>query len=272
MSQIGSYASTAGGAPVLTLTGDAGGAISPVVGNINLLTGVGTTTTGAGNTITITLDAATTVAIGGVYLATNAETRTGTDTTKCVTPDDLNYKLGTQTQYGLPIGNASTGSLQWTAAPSDGQLLIGATGATAALQTITAGTGISVTNGAHSITINSTGGGLTWSREASSPVVLVVNHGYIQANATPATIIDFYTPATASLGDTIEIIGENAGGWKINQGNNQAIQFGNVATTTGIGGSLSSSNRYDCVTLKCRVAGASTIWVVTSSVGVLTVV
>lgn len=38
---------------IATLTGDTGGAISPVVGNINIVGGTNVTTSGAGNTITI---------------------------------------------------------------------------------------------------------------------------------------------------------------------------------------------------------------------------
>lgn len=153
MSQIFIKGSAGGAGTLSTLTGDAGGAISPVLGDIHLVGGTGISTSGAGHTITFTMASATTAVRGGVFLATNAETRTGTDTAKCVTPDDLNYKLGTQTLYALPIGNASTGSLAWTAAPTNGQILIGSTGVTPVLGTITAGTGLAVTNGAGSITV-----------------------------------------------------------------------------------------------------------------------
>jgi hypothetical protein len=49
------------------------------------------------------------------------------------------------------------GLLTTTAAPTNGQLLIGSTGAAPVAATLTAGTGISVTNGAGSITIANTG-------------------------------------------------------------------------------------------------------------------
>lgn len=62
--------------------------------------------------------------------------------------------LTTQVTGTLPIGNGGTGI---TSTPTNGQLLIGnGTGYTAA--TITAGSGVSVTNGAGSITIAATGG------------------------------------------------------------------------------------------------------------------
>jgi hypothetical protein len=56
----------------------------------------------------------------------------------------------------LVVGSGGTGQTTFT----DGQLLIGnSTGNTLAKATLTAGTGISVTNGAGSITIAATGGG-----------------------------------------------------------------------------------------------------------------
>lgn len=56
MSQAGSFGGGGGGATVNTLTGNTGGPISPVAGNINVV-GDGTTVTvaGAGNTLTISM-------------------------------------------------------------------------------------------------------------------------------------------------------------------------------------------------------------------------
>ena len=64
--------------------------------------------------------------------------------------------LSTGVTGSLPVVNGGTGQTTYT----DGQLLIGnSTGNTLTKATITAGTGITVTNGAGSITIASTGGG-----------------------------------------------------------------------------------------------------------------
>ena len=54
--------------------------------------------------------------------------------------------------------NAGTGSLAGVGPLTDGQVVIGSTGAAPQAQTLTAGAGISITNGAGSITIASTGG------------------------------------------------------------------------------------------------------------------
>lgn len=66
----------------------------------------------------------------------------------------------------LPVANGGTGSGSYT----DGQLLIGNTsGNTLTKATLTAGSGISITNGGGSITIASSGGGLTnWSESAGT--------------------------------------------------------------------------------------------------------
>jgi hypothetical protein len=57
MSQIINLNTTGGGGGVLTLTGNAGGAISPVLGNINIVGAGGANVSGAGNTLTITVPA-----------------------------------------------------------------------------------------------------------------------------------------------------------------------------------------------------------------------
>jgi len=63
--------------------------------------------------------------------------------------------LSTQVTGTLPVANGGTGQTTYT----DGQLLIGnTTGNTLAKATLTAGSGISITNGAGSITIAATGG------------------------------------------------------------------------------------------------------------------
>jgi len=133
---------------------------------------------------------------------------------------------------------------------------------------ILGGTGITTVGnpGTSTITINGSGGGVTWSREAGAAVAMSNNRGYINANAGLTT---FTLPVTASVGDKIMIMGEGAGGWSIAQNAGQSIRFGNVSTTVGAGGSLDSTNQWDVVTIKCRVA--DTTWSVTSNKGVLNV-
>lgn len=155
---------SASGNPIETLTGNSGGAVPPDASfNLNITAnttmGIDTIGTPGTNTINIVASQATTTQLGTIQLATNAEAIAGTDTNKAVTSDDLKAKLGTQTQFGLPIGAGNSAALSWTAAPTNGQLLIGSTGLTPVLGTLTAGSGISISNGAGSITISTTSGG-----------------------------------------------------------------------------------------------------------------
>ena len=61
-------------------------------------------------------------------------------------------------------------------------------------------------------------------------------------------------PATAILGEKYRIAGKGATGWRIAQQAGQTIHFGNVNTTTGVGGYLESTNQYDAIEILCTVA------------------
>jgi hypothetical protein len=102
----------------------------------------------------------------------------------------------------------------------------------------------------------------------SSTVTMAVNNAYLVNNG--ATLVTLTLPTTATLGDKFQVVGTSSGGWTIAQNSGQTINFGNVNTTTGTGGSLSSTNRYDQISLMCNVA--NTGFVVTSSVGNITYV
>ena len=169
---------------------------------------------------------------------------------------------------GVISGTTATSPLSALTLTS-GQLVIGGT-TTPAAGTLTAGTGISIGNGNNSITINATGGGVTWFDVTGTSASMAVNSGYLADNAGLVTLT---LPATAVQFSILSIAGYGAGGWTIAQNANQSIQFGSAAATTaGITGSLSSTNRYDCVNLLAVVGGASTVWLVLNSVGNLTIV
>ncbi len=80
---------------------------------------------------------------------------------------------------------------------------------------------------------------------------LAVNNLYVANNAGLVTLT---LPAAAAVGDRIFIRGSGAGGWIIAQNASQILHAGSSASTTGVSGSLASSNRYDCVELTCIVA------------------
>lgn len=154
------------------------------------------------------------------------------------------------------------------------QLLAGGTTSTGNLQQVAIGTAgqVLTSNGAGALpTFQAASGGFTWTAVAASSQTIAVQNGYITNNAT---LVTYTLPATAALGDSFEILGgtTGAGGWTIAQNASQQIRFGSSATTSGVGGSLASTNQYDNVLCRAIVAGASTIWEVTSATGNLTVV
>ncbi len=146
---------TGGGLAIDTFTVPHG--TSPVTpdgsGNVGLTEANGVLITGGTNTIAIAGIQSTTSQIGVNTIASNAEAIAGTDTVKTLTSDDLKAKLGVQTSHGLPYGAGTSLALAWLGEASDGQIPIGQTGGVPVLGTLTAGTGISVTNGAGSITV-----------------------------------------------------------------------------------------------------------------------
>jgi hypothetical protein len=198
MSQEGVLNSSGGGGgtgmPIQTITGNVGGPVGPDgVNNFNLIAnttmGITTIGTAALNQINILALPSTTSQIGTIQLATNAEAIAGTDTAKAITADDLKAKLGTQTQFALPIGAGNSSAISWTAAPTDGQILIGSTGLTPVLNTITAGTGIGISNGAGTITISNTGGSaLTYTNVNTTPYVVLPADQYLGVDCSGGAI------------------------------------------------------------------------------------
>jgi hypothetical protein len=172
------------------------------------------------------------------------------------------------TAHSLLLGQG-TSAITALGAATDGQLPIGSTGADPVLATLTAGTGISISNGAGSITINATGAGLPWTDVTGTTQTIAINNGYLADNAG---LVTFTLPATAAQFSVFRIVGRGAGGWTIAQNAGQQIIFGNSSTTAGVTGSLSSTNANDVVEAIASVGGSSTIWTVMSSVGNLNVV
>jgi len=102
-----------------------------------------------------------TVTLSGIITPSNVVTATSTTTLTNKTISGAsntfsNIPLSTGVTGTLPVANGGTGQTSYT----DGQLLIGnTTGNTLTKATLTAGTGITVTNASGSITIAATGGG-----------------------------------------------------------------------------------------------------------------
>jgi len=150
---------------------------------------------------------------------------------------------------------------------ADGKIIIGRTGLNPVGATITAGTGISITNGSGSITIGIAGSSLSWQYIIASQA-LVNGIGYICGTGGGA--ISLSLPAAAAVGDTIEVNLSGATSWTITQGAGQRIRLGNVQTTLGVGGSLASTAQGDWIQLVCDVSG--THWIASAKQGNITIV
>jgi len=123
----------------------------------------------------------------------------------------------------------------------------------AGVLTIAGGTNVTTSGAGSTVTINSSGGGgISWNEETSTSVTMAVDNGYIASNAAQVTCT---LPATAALGSVFRVAGKGAGGWKVGQQAGQTITWDEAsATTTGVGGSLASTDDYDAVELVCITA------------------
>ena len=262
---------SAGGVPSISST-----LPTAVQGNI---TSVGTIASGTWQGTTIAIGyggtGATTIGANGTLAQSNGSIYTFTTATypSTTTANQLLYSSATNTVGGLATANSATlvtnasGVPAWTSSMTNGQILIGSTGATPVPATITGAAGITVTNAAGSITISGGGGGYTWTEVTGTSQAMAANNGYITNNPALVTLT---LPVSAALGTTISIAGKGAGGWKIAQNAGQEIFFGSSATTIGATGYLQSTQQFDSIELLCITA--DTQWtVITGPQGAITV-
>lgn len=176
------------------------------------------------------------------------------------TANQLLYSSATNVIGGVIGANSAslvtslTGVPTWLGPLTSGQLIIGSTGAIPVAASLTAGTGVIITPGAGSITITSTGGGLTWSEVTTTPQTIAINNGYISNRGGG---IAFALPVTSAVGDIFSIIGK-AGIWSITQAAGQQINVGATANTSGATGTCTAAAATDSATFVCITA--NTIW------------
>lgn len=110
-------------------------------------------------------------------------------------------------------------------------------------------------------------GSMSWAEVTGTSQAAAVNYGYITNNAGLVTVT---LPSTAAIGQRVAIVGKGAGLWKLAQNSGQTVHFGSIDSTTGTGGYLAATVRYDSVEVVCITS--NTDWVVRSSVGSITTV
>ena len=221
----------------VTVTNSAGGITIAATGSGGTVTSVAGTGTVNGLTLTGTVTASGSLTLGG--------TLSGVSLTSAVT--------GT-----LPIGNGGTGI---TSTPTNGQLMIGnGTGYTAA--TITAGSGVSVTNSAGGITIAATGGGGTVTSVSGSggTTGLTLAGGPITGTGTltiagTLAVANGGTGAT-SAGAALTSLGAyaatNPSGFTSNAG---TVTSASVASANGFAGTVATATTTPAITITTSITG-----------------
>lgn len=203
-----------------------------------------------------------TVGTTGTILRSNGTSNVYTTSTFADTysVSTLLYASAANTVSGLATANRAALSTNATGVPTwlaltDGQLVIGSTAGAPAAATLTQGTGVTITNASNSITISATGGGLSFSTITAATLAAAVNHGYVLNHAATPCVVTL--PATAAVGDAVEVIGlTGSGGWTLTANTGQTIVFGSATSSTA--GSWSSTNAADSCIVKCVVA--NTTW------------
>ena len=94
----------------------------------------------------------------------------------------------------------------------------------------------------------------TWINVTGAAESMLPNTGYVADNSG---LVTFTLPSVAAFGTVLRVVGQGAGGWKINTGAGQQMIIGSLSSSVG-SGSVASTNQYDAVDLLCTVA--NTTW------------
>ena len=276
-----------------TLTGDSGGAISPSAGNITIAGTSGQiTTVGSGSTITLSLTGPYTPA---TYTAHSVLLGEGTSSISSVGPGATSgiplinqaaadpiygtavvagggtgattltgiltgngtsaFTANAVTNHGVLVAGASNAVSSLTVG-TNGQVLLGSTGANPAFGTLTTSTGVAFGTGAAALSVDVKSGGYAINA-ASTGVALVAQNAY---TVTQAAQTSFSLPATAAVGDRFLIASAlgNTSGWIITQGASQEIWAGTNHTTNGATGTLAGAI-HTSIEIMCTIANVEFI-------------
>ncbi len=277
---------------VKTLTGNSGGAISPTAGNINTLGTGSITIAGSGSTLTTQLTGLTNHAVlvgAGTATITNvgptstvgqvlqsagaaADPAFSTATYPLTTTvSQILYSSATNVVSGLATANSATlvttsaGVPVFSSTMTNGQMIIGSTGATPVAGTITSTGGtVTVTTGAGTLNLEVATGGFVWT-DVSGAFSPLKENGYFITGTATGTL-----PASPAQGDTIKFFVDHATQVLTIQATaGKIIRFG--STVSAAAGTAVSTLQGDSCELTyrtadtcwCAISGFSGIWNVT---------
>lgn len=176
------------------------------------------------------------------------------------------YTPATFTSHGVLVGAAAS-SIAALSVGSNGQVLLGSTGANPAFGTLTTSTGLAFTTGAASLALDVKSGGFAVTPVAGASQALASQTSFI---ANDSALTTFTLPATSAVGDIINVIGSalNTGGWKITYSTNQIIWGPAGSSTITTGNAATGAAAAQTATIMCVVA--NTTWVIIANSGTIT--
>ncbi len=170
--------------------------------------------------------------------------------------------LTSLTDHAIQIGAGTSSPTQIVLGA--GQVLIGTTASDPVAANLTAGSNVTINSTSGSIQINATANvSFSWASIAGTSQNAAVNTGYFPNNAG---VVSITLPSSPTAGDIIKVMGFGAGGWSLIAQPGITIKLG--AQTTSSGGSISSTNNWDSITVVA--SPISSIWLVDGWVGNLT--
>lgn len=195
----------------------------------------------------------------GVYIVNNPGSGSVAWILERATTYNMPAQIGQGDVFTILYGNTQQYS-QWI---QTGIVLAIGTDPITFVSNVVAGSGITKVNNV----ISASDAGIAWN-VVTTATTLASGNGYFANSGSGA--LAFTLPATSAFGDTYIINALNSNGWTLAQHAGQTIQIGFVATTTGTGGNIASTNIGDTMQIVCNTA--NTGFSVISFDGNLTVV
>jgi hypothetical protein len=158
------------------------------------------------------------------------------------------------TNHAVQVGGSNNHTLTQLGVGTNGQVLVGSTGADPVFATLTGTGGITFTLGAGTLAINSTAGGVNWTIITADQTA-AINTSYI---CNKAGLLTLTMPSTAAVGSVIGVMNMNtAAGISILSANPGQLSIGTSLATANTG-HLDSIALGDALFLVCTVA--NTTW------------